>query len=78
MAALNGLHDGPQPLLLLVGAGPLILTQDADVQGTIKIGEVEQGPTGLVAPGEAGCFLSSGLRGRFSLWDKGLGGLLGL
>lgn len=54
------------------------LSQDADVQGTIKIGEVEQGPAGLVAPGEAGCFLSSGLRGRFSLWDKGLGGLLGL
>ena len=75
---LNDLHNLPEPLLLLVGVGPPILSQDADVQGTIKIGEVEQGPTGLVAPGEAGCFLSSGLRGRFSLWDKGLGGLLGL
>ena len=75
---LNDLHNLPEPLLLLVGVGPPILSQDADVQGTIKIGEVEQGPAGLVAPGEAGCFLSSGLRGRFSLWDKGLGGLLGL
>ena len=75
---LNDLHNLPEPLFLLVGVGLPILSQDADVQGTIKIGEVEQGPTGLVAPGEAGCFLSSGLRGRFSLWDKGLGGLLGL
>ena len=75
---LNDLHNLPEPLLLLVGIGLPILSQDADVQGTIKIGEVEQGPAGLVAPGEAGCFLSSGLRGRFSLWDKGLGGLLGL
>ena len=75
---LNDLHTLPEPLLLLVGVGPPILSQDADVQGTIKIGEVEQGPAGLVAPGEAGCFLSSGSRGRFSLWDKGLGELLGL
>ena len=74
----DDLHDLSQPLVLLVGIGLPILSQDADVQGTIKIGEVEQGPTGLVAPGEAGCFLSSGLRGRFSLWDRGLGGLLGL
>ena len=61
----DDLHDLSQPLVLLVGIGLPILSQ-------------EQGPTGLVAPGEAGCFLSSGLRGRFSLWDKGLGGLLGL
>ena len=74
----DDLHALSQPLVLLVGIGLPILSQDADVQGTIKIGEVEQGPAGLVAPGEAGCFLSSGLRGRFSLWDKGLGGLLGL
>ena len=74
----DDLYDLSQPLVLLVGIGLPILSQDADVQGTIKIGEVEQGPAGLVAPGEAGCFLSSGLRGRFSLWDKGLGGLLGL
>ena len=75
---LNDLHHLPEPLLLLVGVGLPILSQASDIQGAIKIGEVEQGPTGLVAPGEAGCFLSSGLRGRFSLWDKGLGGLLGL
>ena len=76
--ALDDLHDLPQPLLLLVGVGLPTLSQDADIQGAEEISEVEQGPTGLVAPGEAGCFLSSGLRGRFSLWDKGLGGLLGL